>query len=181
MQRLTACLAIRRISARCIASGSGSVERNAGGLPWRVATDSGAARSYTYPSRSVCKLVLLGRTGAVPELREFPDNAQALSFSIATNDVVVRGEERSTTTQWHRVTVSGNVPGFAFLSSVPTGSTVYVEGSMKITPIANDDGSTRQLVNVRVNRNDGIFRVISSPRDTNTAQSRSDEDKKLPF
>lgn len=106
--------------------------------------------------RSLCKLTLIGRTGAEPEVREF-DSGNSLSLRVATN--LSNGE-----TQWHSVLVSEQVPGFSFFRELPTGSLVYVEGSMRINNFVRDDGTEKTYVNVSVYPGMGMFRVLGYPR-----------------
>jgi hypothetical protein len=64
-----------------------------------VTTTAGSAaanggHSASYPVRSVCKAVIVGRTGSRPREFTFPNGDRALTFSVATNEIRVRDGER---------------------------------------------------------------------------------------
>lgn len=130
------------------------------------------------PYRSLCKLTLIGRTGTVPEIREFDNGDRTMYVSVATNHA--RGDDgngnRVVETQWHKVVVPGTTPGFSFLSELPVGTQVYVEGNLRIRTVEDDTG-TRQYVNVVLSRGEGMIRVLSSPWRQEVDTSSSD----LPF
>jgi Single-strand binding protein family len=57
-------------------------------------TPSSNVPTGTYPHRSVCKAIIVGRTGAPPREFEFPNGNRSLTFSIATNETRIRDGER---------------------------------------------------------------------------------------
>lgn len=117
-------------------------------------------------NQSLCRVSLIGHTGGAAELRTFDDGWQSLSVNVATNYVVGRGEERRMATQWLMVYVWESSSAFKIMQEVPTGSLVYVEGSLRIverTGIGAVEAG-RNFVNVRVDR-EGVVRVLKwAPR-----------------
>lgn len=147
---------------------SESPPRSDGSLPRRVPTPSSEPHSVPRrepenPYRSLCKLTLIGRTGTPPEVREFDDGSTSVTLNIATNHTAGGSDDWKIETQWHKVFVAGNVTGFSVLSELGVGSMVYVEGNMRVSTVQRD-GETRQYVNIRVNRGQGMVRILSSPR-----------------
>lgn len=142
-----------------------SLHRSDGSLPRRDPSQSHSfpKRDPENPYRSLCKLTLIGRTGTPPEVREFDDGSSSLTLSVATNHNAGSMDDWKIETQWHKIFVSGNVTGFSIMRDLAVGSMVYVEGNMRISTVERD-GETRQYVNVRVNRGEGIVRILSSPR-----------------
>lgn len=147
---------------------SDSPQRSDGSLPRRDPYSSSdpsnlPRREPENPYRSLCKLTLIGRTGTPPEIREFDDGSSSLTLNVATNHSAGTSEDRKIETQWHKVFVAGNVTGFSVLSDLAVGSLVYIEGNMRVNNVERE-GETRQYVNVRVHRGEGMVRILSSPK-----------------
>lgn len=90
--------------------------------------------SGVFPYRSVCKATIVGRTGSLPDFYEFESGGSSLTFSVATSQIRVidgaRDEEEIT--QWNRVKVYHNYPGYdGFLKDLSPGTLVYAEGTFK--------------------------------------------------
>lgn len=150
-------------------------ERTAAALPRRVAA---LRTEKSNPYRSLCKLTLIGRTGALPEMKEFDNGNRILNLSVATNHL--RGDDASgnrvVETQWHNVVIPETTPGFSFLADLPVGTQVYVEGKLRIRTVESDTGQ-RQYANVVLSRMEGTIRVLSSARRNVYDDNSSD----LPF
>jgi single-stranded DNA-binding protein len=153
--------------------------RGPGPLRQLVSEAGGDAYSGTFPNRSVCKAVILGRTGSMPSLYEFDDGSSRLTFSVATEDVRVQGGVRlpDPITQWNRVVVSEGVPGYsAILRNLAPGSLVYVEGALKTRKQTDPEKAYSEFVSVAVSRGQGTFRVINFGKDADPPPDGS-----LPF
>ena len=133
-----------------------------------------------YPVASVCKATILGRLGAPPELTTFSAGRKSLRLSIATNEMHVNGDNRQNVTQWHSVYVSDRTPGFSYISQMETGSTVYVEGPLRISKTENLHG-TAQYVNIRVTGFDSTVRLISRPNKSNSEHLQYESEDTEPF
>jgi single-stranded DNA-binding protein len=139
--------------------------------------------SGTFPSRSVCKAVIVGRTGARPSLFEFDNGGSRLTFNVATDDVRVTDGIRDPNpiTQWNRVVVADNIPGFeAILKDLAPGALVYVEGALKIRKESDPDKPFSEFVSVSVTRAHGVFRVLQFGRGSEYGTGQGD-DNGLPF
>lgn len=133
--------------------------------------------SAVFPSRSVCKATIVGRTGRLPDFYEFDDDSSVLTFDVATTDVrVVQGvPDSEEITQWNRVQVQDNVPGFeSVLKTLGPGSLVYVEGALRIQKEKDPEKPYSERTTVRVTRNNGIFRVLKFASRQNSERDDGD-------
>lgn len=81
-------------------------------------------------------------------------------------------------TQWHRVFISENVPGYNYLKTLPAGTQVYIEGNYKLRTVEGE-GAIRQYANVNVSRTQGLVRVLALPRRYESMNENDGDD--LPF
>ncbi len=98
-------------------------------------------------SKSLNKVMLIGRLGADPEIRYTPDGVAVANFRIATNRPVKQGDQWGEETDWHRVVAFrrlGEIAG-EYLSK---GSQVYVEGRLQTRSWEDQDGNTRWITEV---------------------------------
>lgn len=123
--------------------------------------------SYHVHNKSVCKGVIVGRTGSPPRLLSYDSNRTSLAFSVATNELRISdGEVVEERTQWNRVIVNDTVPGYdTFLKTLATGSLVYVEGNLRISKRSHPSGNYSQYVSILVSRNNGVFRLLQGAAD----------------
>lgn len=101
---------------------------------------------------------------AAPRHYEFQHGASSLLFNVATSEGRVQDGARDPElkTQWNRVVVAENVPGFEqILKDLEPGALVYVEGNLKVTKKHSEDGEYSEFVNVHVTKSQGTFRVLS--------------------
>lgn len=98
---------------------------------------------------SVNKVILVGRLGQDPELKNTPSGAQVANFSVATseswNDKSGQRQER---TEWHRIVAWGKTAELCsrFLSK---GRQVYLEGSLQTRSWDDQNGQKRYTTEVR--------------------------------
>ncbi len=81
---------------------------------------------------SVNKVILVGRLGADPESRSFPNGGSICNINIATSERWKNKEtgERKERTTWHRVTLQNKLGEIA-QQYLRKGSQVYIEGSIR--------------------------------------------------
>ena len=96
------------------------------------------------------KVILIGRTGAKPELLFTRDQVAVLSFSIATNE---RWKDRESgkkrqRTEWHRCFVTGR-RAEVLAEHMEKGRMYYLEGKLE-TSMYEKDGQTHYVTRVRV-------------------------------
>lgn len=100
------------------------------------------------------KIILLGRLGADPIVRETKTGQSVTHFPLATSrriasqaDSSAEGAERVEETQWHRVVVWGK-QGQACAQFLKKGQSVLVEGSMRSHKYEGKDGKERVSLEV---------------------------------
>lgn len=102
---------------------------------------------------TVNKVVLIGRLGADPELRTFPDGTSVANVSMATNDSWPDRNNpqgpRIEHTDWHRLQFLGRTAE-VINEYARKGSLLYVEGSLRTRKWQDKDGNDRYITEVRV-------------------------------
>lgn len=96
---------------------------------------------------SVNKVILVGNLGADPELRYTPSNKPVANMRVATTEVYKdKGGQRQEKTEWHRITVWGDMAENCnkYLSK---GRSVYVEGRLQ-TRSYDKEGQTHYATEV---------------------------------
>ncbi len=94
------------------------------------------------------KIIIVGNLGRDPELRYTPQGTAVCNFSIATNEKRrdKAGELQDITT-WFRVTLWNRQAENAS-KYLQKGSSVYIEGRLKLDEWTDRDGNTRQTLDV---------------------------------
>jgi single-strand DNA-binding protein len=90
---------------------------------------------------SVNKVILVGRLGAEPESRAFPQGGSICNLRIATSESWKDRQtgERQERTEWHRV-VLRNKLGEIAQQYLKKGSQVYIEGRIQTRKWQNQQG-----------------------------------------
>jgi single-strand DNA-binding protein len=97
---------------------------------------------------SLNKILLIGRLGQDPEVKNFPSGESYCNFSIATSkkwkDKNGQPQEK---TEWHRIVVYGKMVEVCkqYLSK---GNQVYIEGEIMTRRWKDKDGSDRSMVEI---------------------------------
>jgi single-strand DNA-binding protein len=95
-------------------------------------------------SMSVNKVVLIGRLGAEPESRTFPNGGSICNLRLATTESwkdKATGE-RKERTEWHRVSLSNRLGEIA-QQYLHKGSQVYIEGRIQTRKWQDQSGQDR--------------------------------------
>ncbi len=97
--------------------------------------------------KDINKIILIGRLGANPILRETKTGAVVVNFSIATSRRVKSTDASETEpmteeTQWHRIVAWGR-QGEMCAQYLTKGEKVYVEGSVLSQKYVGKDGKER--------------------------------------
>lgn len=99
-------------------------------------------------ARGVNKVILIGNSGADPELRYTPGGTAVSNFSIATNESWTdSGGERQERTEWHRIVVWGRLAEICN-QYLRKGSKVYIEGKLQTRSWESQDGQKRYTTEV---------------------------------
>jgi single-strand DNA-binding protein len=129
--------------------------------------------------KNVNKVILLGRVGQDPEIRESGD-LKIASFSMATSKSYKdkTTEEWVETTEWHNLTGFRNVAN-QVEKHVKKGSKVYIEGELK-TEAYEKDGAKKYSTKIIINEISILDQVAKGDYVAPDGSSKS-EDEDLPF
>jgi len=98
---------------------------------------------------SVNKVILVGRLGAEPETRAFPDGGSICNLRVATSESWKdkTSGERKERTEWHRC-VLRNKLGEIAQQYLHKGSQVYLEGRIQTRKWQDQDGNDKYATDV---------------------------------
>lgn len=93
---------------------------------------------------SVNKVILVGRLGAEPESRAFPNGGSVCNLRIATSESWKDKQtgERQERTEWHRVNLNGKLGEIA-QQYLRKGSQVYIEGRIQTRKWQDQSGQDK--------------------------------------
>ena len=100
---------------------------------------------------SVNKVLLIGRLGNNPEIRNTPSGAAVANFNVATNESWNdKNGQKQERTEWHRVVVWGKLAQLCgdYLSK---GRQVYIEGRMQTRQWEDKEGQKKYTTEVIAN------------------------------
>jgi single-strand DNA-binding protein len=96
----------------------------------------------------VNRVILLGRLGQNPELRETREGTPVANFSLATNETWTdKAGEKQERTEWHRVVAWGKL-GELCAQYLTKGRQAYVEGRLVTRQWESADGQKHSAVEV---------------------------------
>lgn len=99
---------------------------------------------------SVNKVIIVGRLGQDPEVRQFQNGGQVANLSIATSERWTdknTGEQKEQT-EWHRVTLYNRLAEIAG-QYLKKGALVYVEGSLHTEKYTDQQGIERYATKIK--------------------------------
>ncbi len=101
---------------------------------------------------SVNKVILVGRLGAEPESRAFPDGGSICNLRLATSESWKDRQtgERKERTEWHRVTLRNRLGEIA-QQYLHKGSQVYIEGRIQTRKWQDQSGQDRYSTEIVAN------------------------------
>jgi len=116
---------------------------------------------------TVNKVILLGRVGADPEIKQTSSNTPLANFSVATN-IAWRDQEgnQQEETEWHRVVVWRKLADFAN-TWIKKGQLVFVEGRLKTRSWEDKDGIKRYMTEIVADN----VELVGSKRDNADAMN----------
>ncbi|KAI1196605.1 nucleic acid-binding protein [Nemania serpens] len=106
----------------------------------------GASRAFSASAhRDIAKVTLVGNLAATPEVRATSTGKEVIEYSVASND----GRKDNRHTSWFRVATFVEAgPQRDYLTSLPKGTTVYVEGDAVMSTYTDGEGKTRSSLNI---------------------------------
>ena len=108
------------------------------------------------------RIVLVGRVGSEPELRQSKDGVPWLWISVATDRRVKKDGAWEDETDWHRVNLFGTAAERT-MRLAQKGTLVAVEGSMIYEKWTDEDGKVRRMPKVMADRISFLDRMRARP------------------
>jgi len=133
-------------------------------------------------SGSLNKVMLIGRLGQDPEVRNTQDGRSLCTFSIATSESwndKNTGEKREKT-EWHRVVVFNEGLVNIVQQYVKKGSNVFIEGQLQTRKWEDKDGIEKYTTEVVLQGFNSTFKMLdnrnSGSNDNNFSQDSAISD-----
>lgn len=126
---------------------------------------------------SVNKVILVGRLGAEPETRAFPNGGSICTLRIATSESWKDRQtgERQERTEWHRVILRNGL-GEVAQKYLHKGSQVYIEGRIQTRKWQGQDGQDRYSTEIVGNEMTMLDSRGNASNDNASSQSQSAPD-----
>lgn len=116
---------------------------------------------------SVNKVILVGRVGADPEVRNFDNGTVVANFNIATSEKYKnKNGETVEQTEWHRLELWEGLAKIA-QQFIKKGSQIYVEGKIKTEEWVDKEGVAKKGIKIRVN----TMTMLGSPNPNNNSNA----------
>ena len=115
-------------------------------------------------SGSLNKVMLIGRLGQDPEVRNTQDGRSLCTFSIATSESwndKNTGEKREKT-EWHRIVVFNEGLVNIVRQYVKKGSNVFIEGQLQTRKWEDKDGIEKYTTEVVLQGFNSTFKMLDS-------------------
>ena len=137
---------------------------------------------------SVNKVILIGRVGRDPEIRQMQSGKSVVNLSLATTSKRKdRDGEFVEDTQWHRLTAYDKLAEIIG-KYVQKGSLIYIEGSLKYGKFTDKDGNEKNTTDIVI----GQMQMLGSKGESHSETRRNheneqqrqqsfDEDDDIPF
>ena len=133
-------------------------------------------------SGSLNKVMLIGRLGQDPEVRNTQDGRSLCTFSIATSESwndKNTGEKREKT-EWHRIVVFNEGLVNIVQQYVKKGSNVFIEGQLQTRKWEDKDGIEKYTTEVVLQGFNSTFKMLdnrnSGSTDNNFSQDNAISD-----
>ena len=127
-------------------------------------------------SGSLNKVMLIGRLGQDPEVRNTQDGRSLCTFSIATSESwndKSTGEKKEKT-EWHRVVVFNEGLVNIIQQYVKKGSNVFIEGQLQTRKWEDKDGIEKYTTEVVLQGFNSTFKMLDSKNSGSTENFSQD-------
>ncbi|TGJ82916.1 hypothetical protein E0Z10_g5846 [Xylaria hypoxylon] len=106
----------------------------------------GASRAFSASARrDIAKITLIGNLAATPEVRATSSGKELVEYAVASSD----GPRDNRHTSWFRVaTFVEEGPRRDYLTSLPKGTTVFVEGDASMHSYVDAEGKNRSSMRI---------------------------------
>ena len=119
---------------------------------------------------SVCKVIILGNVSQSPDVKNFDNGGQIVSFSLATNERAYKtkaGIEVPEKVDFHNIVIKGGLTKIAE-SYIHKGDKVYIEGKLSNRKYEKD-GVTHYVTEVVVDSN-GVIELLGGKKGENAVK-----------
>ena len=122
----------------------------------------------------VNKVIILGRLGADPEVRNFPNGGQVVNLRIATSETWKdkQSGERKERTEWHQIAIFNEPLGKIAEQYLRKGSEVYIEGKIETSKWQDQSGADRYTTEIVLRPFNGELTLIGGKRDDDRQQDQ---------
>jgi single-strand DNA-binding protein len=148
-------------------------------------------------SGSVNKVILIGRLGRDPEVRNFPNGGKVCNLRVATSEKWTdkASGERKEKTEWHSVAIFNEAIVRIAEQYLRKGSNIYIEGQLETRKWQDQSGQDRYSTEIAIRPYKGELTFLDSKgdggnRDSGGGQSQggsgalspqNDMDDEIPF
>jgi single-strand DNA-binding protein len=112
---------------------------------------------------SVNKVILVGRVGKDPEIRNMTSGDNVASFTMATSERWKdKSGEQKEKTQWHNIVSFNQNLNKVIENYISKGSQIYVEGSLETRKWQDKDGQDKYTTEVVLKAFNGSITLLGS-------------------
>ena len=124
----------------------------------------------------VNKVIILGRLGKDPEVRNFNNGGKVVNLRIATSETWKdKSGERQERTEWHAIAIFNEKLGEIAERYLKKGSEVYIEGAIETRKYQDSSGADKYSTEIVLRQFRGELALIggrASPDDGERAPAR---------
>ncbi len=107
------------------------------------------------------KVILLGRLGKDPEVRNFQNGGKVVKFGLATSERYKDREgNQQERTEWHDVEIYNDRLGDVAEKYLRKGSEVYIEGQIETQSFTDKDGNERKTKRIVLRQFRGELQLV---------------------
>ena len=131
-------------------------------------------------SGSLNKVLLIGRLGADPEIKQMVNGKSIARFSLATSNTWKDKNtgERKEKTEWHRVVIFNEGLVNVVQQYVKKGAQVYIEGQLTTRKWTDEkSGQDKYSTEIVLQGYNSTFTILSGKNNQNTVSQDSSESK----
>lgn len=118
------------------------------------------------------KVILIGRLGADPELKQTKNGDSFANLSLATNKKVKDNEK----TTWHKIVVFDPRIADTMSKYAKKGTQLYIEGEIETRSYKDANDNQRYVTEIIVPRYAGVIKMLSTKSESKSSDSGSDFD-----
>jgi len=123
----------------------------------------------------VNKVILVGRLGADPEVKQTKNGDSFANLSLATNKKIKDNEK----TTWHKIVVFDPRIADTMGKYAKKGTQLFVEGEIETRSYKDANDNQRYVTEIIVPRYTGTIRMLSNKSDTQSSSSGNDFDNQF--